>query len=121
MTDKERIAELEAEVAWLREELGRGPDEAETLSLRLGLTPQQARVLEVLYGSRGRCLSSEFITDALPRIWDTPRKPILSKLIYVYICQIRKRIGPHFIETIQSRGWRLTDAGLRLVAETLAP
>jgi two-component system cell cycle response regulator CtrA len=75
----------------------------------LPATRLEYRVLELLFLSRDRLLSRQFILDHLYGGLDAPE----VKTIDVTICRLRKRLAeagaPDLIETVWGQGFRLRD------------
>ena len=113
MTNAERIAELEAQVRWLEEELGRRFDMARAISNGFALTRRQGELLCLLYHAKGRSLSHEFLNAQLPETKDQPRQS--GRAISVHIYHIRRAIGRSSILTENSLGYRLSATGRQLL------
>ncbi len=113
-----RIEELEAEVAYLREQLG-DDDEVRLMRLQtsLGLTRQEATVIAFLYRLRGN-VPHGVIQDHL---W--PEKDPPEKGVHVLLSKIRHKLAPHglgaAIETIWGSGYRMTEDGRARLADVL--
>jgi two-component system copper resistance phosphate regulon response regulator CusR len=106
VTDAERIAELEDEVAFLRGELAL----IENVTVRaraaqiLGLSGQESRVFSMLYQAKGRVLSRGYIDDHLRQVHTQEREPG-TKTIDVHVSRIRKQLGFGTIETVKGVGY----------------
>lgn len=118
MTLEERIAELEEEVAYLRSELGLTHSAGREANFRksLGITAQESRFLMALYDARGRMLLKTQLEDAIKRGFDGKAQ----KVVDVYACRVRKRIGFDAIETVWGSGYRITPKGIAIV-EAIEP
>lgn len=110
------IAELEEEVAFLKQALGAVISEhrVATLKSAFGLTRKEAEILLLLY-ERPRVLSKQAILSA---IWGYDTE-IEIKIVDVLMCKTRKKIGFSAIETIWGMGYRLAPEGVQLVKEQL--
>lgn len=70
------------------------------------LTPQQARILEVLLVVQPRILTrSELISALWPDPDDEPGDP--ENIVDVQICRLRRVLGPGMISTFINNGYRL--------------
>jgi DNA-binding response OmpR family regulator len=114
----DRIADLEAEIIWLKERLESRFDGADRLCEGLRLTPNQGRLLMLLHTARGRAVSQAFIDENLPLGKGHERES--AQAINVLICLLRKRVGPRMIGTKWGFGYFITPAGRALVDEALA-
>lgn len=112
--DCARLVELQDEVALLRSLLEPKLREAEIsrIQLRLGISPQQAKILWALASSKGRIMSIEEINAALPDA--THGGDRLTNHISVQVCRLRKKLGFDAIDNVWGRGFRLSTAGLAL-------
>jgi hypothetical protein len=109
---------LQEEVAHLRRELGLVRDRsAETaFAARWGLTGTEAKVLSHLFQKKGGLATKESTMDALySGSADEPE----IKIVDVFICKMRKKIGADRIETSWGRGYRLTPLGVEECAALL--
>jgi DNA-binding response OmpR family regulator len=115
-TAQQRIEELEAEVAFLKQELGRVCDVERCAKLKAAftLTGKEAEILLLLY-DRPRVLSKQAILSA---VWG-PDSDILSRTVDVFMCKLRKKLGFPSLETIWGSGYRLTPEGRQRVKEQL--
>jgi DNA-binding response OmpR family regulator len=113
VTDAERIADLEYQVAYLRERLEGRFDASAQVCERLGLTPQLARLLLLLYHAGGRLVTHQWLEHELPN-----GKPFSERetpdAMKVLVSLLRKRIGWDSIETKWGYGYRLTAQGMEL-------
>jgi DNA-binding response OmpR family regulator len=112
------IADLKAEIADLRTELGLAvtDDQITALRKRLGLSPNEAWALFALNQS-GRVMRFEQLLAHMPARGD-PLDRGLDQVKTV-ISKVRHRVGPEVIETVWGVGYRITDAGREKVAEAL--
>lgn len=113
-----RCADLEEEVAYYKALLGEQEDLAriEDLRLRLRLSPQAVRVLDRLYGARGRLVAFATLRDALSGDGDE----ISDKHLFVLITAIRKALGGRYaVETVERAGYRLANVGIGRVTQVL--
>lgn len=118
MTSAERIAQLEAENAWLRAELGLAEDldRHERLRQALSLSNGQTHLVLALHGARGRPLTLVQIDERIPAKLGRADRQLSYVRVLVY--QTRLRIGRDAIEGL-TRAYRLTPAGLRIVGQAL--
>ena len=104
-----RVEDLEARVSWLESELriSREINVMAVLRHRWGLSPNEARVLDILYHRRGRYTARGLIIDmGWPDFDDQPT----DKNIDVHVCRIRKKLkNPHAILTEPFVGYRIGD------------
>jgi len=96
---EELIAELQAEVAWLRAELGYRDERIPTIGRVLGLTQQQAHIVSILYGGRGRWVLRTVIDDEV-RIEALVGKRS-NGAVDTQVCKIRRKLG---FDAIRSDG-----------------
>ncbi len=105
------------EIRWLEEQLGKRFDKYPLLVERLGVRPQCARLLLLLYES-DRPLTTWYLGDQLPHFWDTERDD--RNTIKVTVCYARRKLGHDVITTIPWVGYRLAPRGRALVDKALA-
>lgn len=118
MTDAERIANLEDEVAYLRSELGLAQDatKIKALKVSLGLTETEALLLHALYATRQHYLSRAQVFDATR---PSSRRDCTLKIVDVYVSKLRRKIGSDIIKTLWGYGYCLTPQGVALVQASL--
>lgn len=107
-----RIAELEVENAWLRSELGLRDERRPRLQQAFRITPHETTVLTMLYSGRGRWVLRDVVDSCLPETKPAGRK---RQSVNVYVCRLRKHLGPNTIETTgrgETCALRLTTAGM---------
>jgi hypothetical protein len=119
-----RCAELLNENARLRDllELRTRADLIGRLKAYLGVTEAQARVLLRLYRDRGGLVPFLDLLRAIPvryRRADSGDERS-AQLLRVVLFQARTRLPKNTIETVRSYGYRLTPAGIDLVARALS-
>lgn len=115
----DRIAELENEVDWLRDQLGLRDEPLSQIACGLKVSPQGARVLMMLYAAGGKWVAADWIDANLPLLNTTER---IRKNMVVYVWQLRKAIGADAIETRGlgvSYALRVTTVGADRVREAL--
>jgi hypothetical protein len=114
----ERIDHLEAEVDMLKRELGHNidVDAAGRLNRRWKLTSREAQIVLLLHRRRGALVNKEGVLSAM--YGDSADTPEL-KIIDVFVCKIRSKVGEDFIETSWGHGYRLTPSGMSQVTEVL--
>lgn len=108
---------LEEENARLKHDLAlsRETDFEAAFRLRWKLTGKEARILSVLYRRSGGIVAKETLLSALYGGMDEPE----PKIIDVFVCKIRAKVGYDAIETAWGLGHRMTAAGLAACAEVL--
>lgn len=110
--------ELQAEVEWLKSELGLVEDEVALDALRrTGLSPACARIVLALYSRRGRVVSRFTLDDLLPNVHGHERES--TSIVGVLICRIRKLLPEGGLETLWGKGYSLTPGGMAWVADKL--
>lgn len=115
----DRIAELENEVDWLQQQLGTRDEQRNEIAAALGLPPQMALLVSMLYAAPGRWILADWIDSALPLTFTERR---VRKNMHVYVCKLRKALGRDGIETRglgESYAVRVTLAGADRVREAL--
>lgn len=118
----DRIGDLEAEVAFLRDELGlmQSSSEVGALQMAFQLTKMEGRLLLALY-RRDRTIRQDALLSILYA--DRPNEPEL-KIIDVFVCKIRRKVPAAWIETAWGNGYFLTPecrAALALLLANLSP
>lgn len=110
--------ELEETVTQLRGELGQGKnaEEMTRLHARWRLTGKEGDMLAYLYSRGGMTASKEQILFAVYQ--QSPETPEI-KIVDVFICKIRAKIGADLILTEWGRGYRLSAEGLAAVKAVL--
>lgn len=116
----DRCDELQAEVEYLKGELGLSVSAQRLSAIRtaFNLPPARARLLLVLFAAKGRVVSPAQALDAMPprygahdRGWEN---------VKTHICRLRKQVDTGLIVNVWGEGYRLTDAGMARVTEILA-
>lgn len=117
MSVLDRVAELEAEVAFLRAELGYTRDGDLYVRLRDAwrLTRSEAAMLLRLYSARGRAVPNSVLLEALSE------NDVDPAIVKVRISTVRQKIGQRLIETIWGLGYRLTPEGVAAVLGVIEP
>lgn len=67
------------------------------------ITRSEYDLLELLALRPGQCLSKEQILSSLYREADEPE----LKIVDVFVCKLRKKVGAHVIETVWGQGYRI--------------
>lgn len=113
----DRLVAVTEERDHYKRELGilRDSDDEALVGSRLGLTEREAAMLMILYARRGRVVTKEALLVAMYIGRDEPD----MKIIDVFICRVRKKIGPACIDTVWTRGVILTPAGVARVEEAM--
>jgi DNA-binding response OmpR family regulator len=121
LTDADRIAELEEQVAYYRSELGLSVDATQVadLSAAFAIKPCLARMVLALYAAHPRVLTVAQIYDAIPHDDEADSTTNPLKIVDVYIHQARRAVGTDFIETVWRVGRRLSAEGREQVASAL--
>lgn len=119
-----RIEHLEAENAWLKEQLVAEVVGEHFAKLRAhGLSVQASRMILTLYGRRGRVMSRDALCDAIPPV-DSAHERDGESIVNAYVCKVRKLLGRDVIESVRGAGYRITPAGtakVRGILGDLAP
>ncbi len=90
--------------------------EAESMmTSRLGLSPKEGATLMVLYARRGRIISRDAILTAVYGGMDEPD----GRIIQVFICRVRKKIGEDKIALHWGQGYEITQAGVEAVEKAM--
>jgi DNA-binding response OmpR family regulator len=119
MSDAERIAELEAENAWLRGELGaaRDADKHETLCKVFGTRHGTSlRLIVALHAAKGRAMTHGQLEDV---IGPDREAEYHEDMVKVVVCNARKAIGRDAIRTLWGAGYAMTPAGMAKVDAAL--
>lgn len=113
-----RLQELEEEVSYLRRQLGieQDIDRVGRLGAALGLTRYEAQVLMILYHRTGSIVSKDTVMNAMYSGEDEP----FIKIVDVYICKVRSRLGKDTILTIWGRGYQLSSVGQDMCRRALS-
>ena len=120
MADADRIADLEARIAYLESELGLviARDHVHLVRRALAVTQSHAHFLLTLYRCRPRSLTYDQLDERIPPVAGRGEAP--RNTIRAFAMQIRKRLGPDVIETVGG-GYRLGPRGLILVGQAVEP
>lgn len=101
-----KIDDLQGEVTHYKRELGimRSRDNFAAYQARWALTPTECLILDTLYTRRGRVTTKQAVMDSLyQQSADEPE----IKIIDVYICKIRGKVGRGNILTCWGNGYQL--------------
>lgn len=111
------ILDLTEERDHYKRELGisRRLDQEARVGSMLGLTPKEAVLLMVLYACQNRILTKEALLTA---VYDERDEPNI-KIIDVFVCKIRGKIGYSAIDTLWGRGYQLSPSGVAAVEKAL--
>lgn len=123
MTLEERVEVLEAEVAYLRAELGLSVELTRVAdAMKLGMWPCVARAALVLHDANGRVLSSQQILDAVPPLDRSIERGTLD-MVRLLMSKVRKVLGADAVSTAWGLGgYRMTSVGsARLLAALERP
>lgn len=114
----DRCEELEAENANLRRLIGDVRNDVQLGLIRgaLKATPLQAKLLLILYRTRGT-VGRERLGTALYS--DRPDGGPDNNIINVAVSQIRRKFGDGFIGTVWGTGYYLTDVGRTRIDQSL--
>lgn len=110
-----RVEELTHERDHYKRELGMIRDAERVLNMktRLGLTTQEAAVFDVLLSRpAGGSVEKNALFEAA---WGDRAFDVHIKILDVYICKIRQKLGDDVIETIWGTGYRLTNKGRQVL------
>jgi DNA-binding response OmpR family regulator len=120
VTDAERIAELQEEVAYLKAELGLVEDREKVDRLRAayGLSPGSARLLLALYAAKGALRTTYQLLDAIPPVSGSDRD---VSLVSVWVCHLRRAMGRDVVKNSFGLGYRVTETGMEQVRAVIEP
>ena len=112
---RDRIADLEEQVAYLESELGIAVEATvvDDLRLRFGLTPQQATLVRVLLGAYPKAVSRLVLADHIPPRWR--KEDDDSNWLDVHVAHVRAKLGHGLITAVRRFGYRLTPEGHALL------
>ena len=107
----ERIDQLKHDNWLLERELGvvKEADKVRRFRDALCLTPSAATILASLHALRGKTLSRERI---LAMLYPNGEEPDATKILDVFVWQVRKAIGRSGVGVAWGVGWFLTESGL---------
>lgn len=123
-----RCAELENEIAWLKDELKHVDNSKiariQKIKQHFKVTPSGAHILLALYEAKRSLMTAE-LDDAVPQTWTVPTRldPEYRGVntIRVQIYRVRATIGKNlFPRTNRWNGYALSDAGREAVKAALA-
>jgi len=108
---------LREQVAMLKRELGLDKDRLaeEAFRREWRLTGREVQMLGLLFQRRGAVLSKEMLLDAMYGGIDEPE----IKIVDVFICKLRNKIGSDRIRTAWGRGYALTAQGIKACCRVL--
>ena len=109
---RDRIAELEAEVEFLRGELGFRDDVTADLMIALNMSQRRAMILGALYAARGRWVLGDVLDDLTKHNSLSRRRGSLA----VHLHYLRRMFGK---DMIPISGWRDSMA-IRLLPPAIA-
>jgi DNA-binding response OmpR family regulator len=118
VTDAERIEELEAEVEYLRGELGLTDDQTALAKIASAFPTRgmgTARLMYALYRTYPRCLSKAQLFDVMNHHSEDSQ----IKVVDIYICRVRKALGFDAITTHWGVGYSLSVKGYGQVLHAL--
>lgn len=106
------IENLREQVAFYKSELGLVSDAGRhaIFRRRWKLTPYEASLLDALYSRAGRLMTRDLLMTKLYPDGDEPEIHIVN----VFLCRLRRKVGPGLIETDWGHGYRLTPAGVSI-------
>lgn len=113
------IERLREENAYYKRELGLrdDTDRQHAFIRRWRLTRTEARYLDVLYARAGRLVTTDAAMAAL--YGSSPDEEPGVRIIAVYTCKVRAKIGRDAIDVVWGQGHRLTPAGVALCYSVL--
>jgi hypothetical protein len=122
VTPAERIEELEAEVAYLKSEMGLSREASDLAAVRDGLRipRQQAQILLVLFRAYPRILTRFQVWDAIDHPYSGD-DVYATNSINVRVSGIRKNLGQGIIHVSKGVGLGLTDMGAAKIGGCLKP
>lgn len=117
--DCPRCEELQAEVAWLKDELGNRTTVERLAALKaLGCAPAMGRLALAMLAKPGRAVSSAALIDAMPQK-DPAADRDDRRVLHVHISRLRLALGKGCVENCASLGYRLTDIGITRLRDAL--
>jgi DNA-binding response OmpR family regulator len=119
----ERCAQLQAENDSLRAMLGTKvrADVFGRLRENLGVSPQQALFLTILFRTPEQVVSAQAIIDALPSRYTKSADGKRSEhYLRTMVHQTRQWVGPGVIRTERGRGYALTNHGAYVLREAMS-
>lgn len=119
MNQVARVQELEDENAFLRRQLGieADRDTVRKLAAALNITHHEAHLLSLLYAKRGGTVSRNGLMDAM---YAGPDDEPNIKIIDVWVCKLRRKIGAQTILTLYCMGYGLSPEGQELCRRAIA-
>lgn len=110
--------ELENELVHLRDVVGRTANEQldGVLLKRWKLTERESQVIVALYRAGGRTVIRESLFDIVYGYEDGPS----LKIIDIFVCKARKKMGDGMISTSWSRGYFMTHRAIREIDQLRA-
>jgi DNA-binding response OmpR family regulator len=118
---RERIAELEAENAELRDEIGLREERIPALQAAFGLQVGEARTLSHIMAGKGRWVLRDHIEASLPtRDRERDRK---TKIVHVYVSRLRNALGRESVLGSGMSGfgaYRLSDDATAKILEAIS-
>jgi len=111
----ERIAFLESELGWRKD-----AQRQQRLKEAFDLRPKERAMLEMLYGAKGAPVPRWRLENATLEPGDEEERLYSDNVVSVYIVKLRKKLGPHSIDTLWGKGYSLTVRGMDAVARALA-
>lgn len=108
----QRCGELEAQIAWLKSELGESSDANVLAELRQrhGLTKTEARMLELLAEAKGRIVPYARLADVLGLCANVEGN--VSETLKVYAYHLRKKVGQDAVFTSWGLGLAAGPSGI---------
>jgi DNA-binding response OmpR family regulator len=119
MSPAERIEELEAENAYLRQELGLAIDATQVAAVRgaYKLRPNACRILVGLALAHPKILARSQVYDFMVHWTDEPDQ---DRSLLTYTKMIRDRLGKSAIEVLPNVGLRLSAQAAKQLKEVLS-
>lgn len=112
---REKVAELEEQVVYLRSELGIAIEASATDDMiqAFRLTPFEGLILMALRMAYPRVMTRATLIDFIPPSWR--KEDAARTLLDVHVHRIRHKMGQGVIRTVYAVGFRLTPEGLSAV------
>lgn len=110
-----RVEQLTEEVNYYKRELGmvRDSERVGTMQARFRFTTREAAVCDVLLAKApGATVEKNALFEAA---WGDRAYEVEMKILDVFICKIRAKIGRDAIETVWGTGYRLSSSGRELL------
>lgn len=115
-----KLEAMTEERDFYRRELGlqRDADKVASMMTAFRLTRLEARIIDSMMASAPRPMTKEALLNAA---WGDRADDVEIKIVDVFICKIRAKMGRECIETIWGHGYRMGEPGLAKIRAVLDP